>query len=340
MELPSFSLFPPQASADAHRVDNLFFFIILLCLFFSVLTAILLLYFAVRYRRRKIDEPPPPAAHASNVMEYLWCAGLLVLFMVMFFWSAFVYVDLQRPPEDALEVYVVGKQWMWKVQHPDGQREINELHVPVGQPIKMIITSEDVIHSFFIPAFRVKMDAVPGRYTFMTFTPSKPGRYHIFCAQYCGTEHSLMRGTVVVMEAAEYQQWLDSHADLSMALRGRQLFLKQQCIACHSVTPTGRAPLLENLYRQRVTLSDGSTVIADENYLREHIRNPPGRRPVVAGWQPIMPEYDDQQLSETELQQIIAFIKALRSGQTPTRNEATPPPRPDQWKKPTPESPR
>jgi cytochrome c oxidase subunit 2 len=268
-------------------------------------------------------------------MEYIWCAGLLVLFMIMFFWSAVVYVDRQRPPEDALDVYVVGKQWMWKVQHPDGQREINELHVPVGQPIKMIITSEDVIHSFFIPAFRVKVDAVPGRYTYMTFTPSKPGRYHIFCAQYCGTEHSLMRGTVVVMEPAEYQHWLDSQADLSMALRGRQLFFKHQCITCHGGTPSGRAPLLENLYNQRVTLSDGSTVLADENYLRESIRNPKAK--IVSGWRPIMPEFDERQLSETDLQQLIAYIKTLRTGQTPTRNEATrpPPPPPDKEKTPS-----
>jgi len=337
MDMPSFSLFPPQASADAHKVDTLFFFIILVSVFFSVLTAVLLLYFAVRYRKRG-DEAPPPEQHASNTMEYLWCAGLLVIFMVMFFWSAWLYVERTRPPEDALEIYVVGRQWMWKVQHPDGQREINDLHVPAGQPVKVIITSEDVIHSFFIPAFRTKTDAVPGRYTYMTFTPTQPGRYHLFCAQYCGTEHSLMRGTVTVMDPAEYQTWLSSKADLSMALRGRQLFLKLRCVTCHAETPSGRAPLLENLYRQRVRLSDGSSVVADEDYLRESIRDPGAR--IVAGYQNIMPKFDEGQLSETELQQVIAYIKTLKTGDTPTRNEQTPPPAPDEWKKTEPESPR
>jgi cytochrome c oxidase subunit II len=336
--LPSFSLFPEQASADAHKVDQLYFFILLVCLFFSVLTAVLLLYFAVRYRKRRFDEPTPPVKHASNTMEYLWCAGLFAIFMVMFFWSATLYVTMQRPPEDALEIYVVGRQWMWKVQHPDGQREINEMHVPVGQPVKLIITSEDVIHSYYIPAFRVKQDAVPGRYSYMNFTASKPGRYHLFCAEYCGTEHSRMRGTIVAMEPSEYQEWLNSKADLSMALRGRQLFLRQQCVACHAETPSGRAPSLENLYRRRVTLKDGSTVIADEDYLRESIRRPKAR--IVAGYEPIMPEFDEDRLSETELQQIIAFIKTLKTGDTPARNERTPPPLPDEWKKPEGESPR
>jgi cytochrome c oxidase subunit 2 len=327
MEFPDFSLFPEQASTIAGPVDGLYFFIILISLFFSLLTAGLLIYFAIKYRRRVGNEEPPQergTGHASIRMELFWSGGLLVLFLVIFFWSAIVYVRMMRPPDDALEVWVVGKQWMWKVQHPDGQREINELHVPVGQPVKIIMTSEDVIHSFFIPAFRVKQDAVPGRYTYMWFQATKPGRYHLFCAEYCGTNHSRMRGTVVAMEPAEYQAWLASKADLSMAQRGRQLFLKHQCVACHTPGGQQRAPSLENLYMRKVPLDDGREVVADDNYLRESIRFPKAK--IVAGHAPIMPAYDDEQLSEEELQQLIAWIKGLKTGETPARNEQTPAP--------------
>ena len=185
---------------------------------------------------------------------------------------------MMRTPDDAMEVYVVGKQWMWHLQHPEGgQREINELHVPVGRPVKLIMTSEDVIHDFFVPAFRVKQDVVPGRYTYMWFQATKAGDYHLFCAQYCGTQHSRMGGWVHVMEPDEYQKWLSSKADLSMALRGRQLFLKYQCIACHSGDSKAHAPLLEDLYRKQVSLDDGRTVEANEDYIRRV--DPRARRP-------------------------------------------------------------
>jgi cytochrome c oxidase subunit 2 len=344
---PDFSLFPEQASTFAGSVDGLYFFIIGVCFFFSVVTAVLLIVFALKYRRRAGNELPPQ--HVDSIkMEIGWSSALLVLFVGIFCWSARLFFVMAQPPADALEIYVVGKQWMWKVQHEEGQREINELHVPVGRPILLIMTSEDVIHSFSVPAFRIKQDVLPGRFTTLWFEATRSGRYHLFCAQYCGTQHSRMGGWVTVMEPADYEAWLTgamppasrpagtmdqapaeewltgSQADLSMATRGRQLFLKLQCIACHSGDSRARAPLLEELYGKTVTLADGSTVVADDNYIRESIRQPGAK--IVAGYQPIMPVFGPEQVDETELQQLVVFIKSLGRGQTPMRNERTPPP--------------
>ncbi|MBY0528248.1 MAG: cytochrome c oxidase subunit II [Gemmataceae bacterium] len=345
---PGFSLFPEQASTFAGPVDTVYFAIVLVSVFFSALTAILLFFFAIKYRRRSNDEFPQPTIGSSR-LEVSWVCFLIVVFLSMFFWSAQVYLAMARPPDHALEIYVVGRQWMWKVQHLEGQREINELHVPLGRPIKLVMTSEDVIHSFYVPAFRLKQDVLPGRYTSLWFQATKPGRYRLFCAEYCGTDHSRMGGWVTVMEPAEYEAWLTGatapattrpagtvervpaddwllggRADLSMATRGRQLFLKHQCIACHSADARARAPVLEELAGATVPLQDGRRAIADDDYLRESIRLP--RAKVVAGYQPIMPDYPPDQLDESELQQLLTFIKSLKRGQTPRRNEETPPP--------------
>jgi cytochrome c oxidase subunit 2 len=223
-----------------------------------------------------------------------------------------------------MEIYVVGKQWMWKLQHQGGQREINQLHVPVGRPVKLILTSEDVIHSFFLPAFRLKQDALPGRYVTAWFEATRPGRYDLFCAEYCGTDHSGMIGSVVVQEPAEFEAWLGSNAEGSLALEGRKLFLKLQCLSCHSSDARARAPVLESVYGQAVPLEGGGTVPADEGYLRESIRNP--RAKVVQGWQPIMPPYGPEQVDELGLIQLVAYIKGLRPGMTPSRTEAFPSP--------------
>ena len=275
---PEFSLFPEQASAAAPGVDLLFFFIIGVSVFFATVTAVLLIYFALRYRRESEDQFPKPI-HGSTGMEIVWAVlpagavpGDVLLGRVP------VPRHDARRRDDAMEVYVVGKQWMWHLQHPEGgQREINELHVPVGRPVKLIMTSEDVIHDFFVPAFRVKQDVVPGRYTYLWFKATKAGDYHLFCAQYCGTQHSRMGGWVHVMEPDEYEKWLSSKADLSMALRGRQLFLKYQCIACHSGDSQAHAPLLEDLYGKQVSLDDGRTVEADEEYIRRVDPRPEGQ---------------------------------------------------------------
>jgi cytochrome c oxidase subunit II len=322
--IAEFSLFPDQASTVAHRVDHVYYYIIGTTVGISTAVAVLVIYFAIKYRRRS-EEPPKPI-HGSLTLETLWTVIPLLIALSMFVWSTRVYFDMVRPPDDALEVYVVGRQWMWKLQHPDGQREINELHIPVGQPVKLILASEDVIHSFFVPDFRTKQDAVPGRYTYSWFQATKPGTYRLNCAEYCGTDHSRMIGWVVAQDPADYQDWLSSRADRSLATRGRQRFLQFQCITCHSGDSQARAPNLEGLYNRLVHLQGGGTVVADENYLRESILNP--RAKVVAGYEPIMPTFQGK-MQEEELIELLAFIKALRPGGTPNRNEESVAPQSD-----------
>jgi len=325
MLLADVALFPDQASTVAPRVDRLYFFIIGTTVAVSTIVAVLVIYFAVKYRRR--TEAPPKPIVGSLLLESLWSGIPLVIALFMFVWAARLYFDIVTPPEDAIEVFVVGRQWMWTVQHREGQREKNELHVPVGKPIKITLASEDVIHSFFVPDFRVKQDAVPGRYTHMWFEATKPGRYRLYCAEYCGTEHSKMVGWVVVQDRAEYEEWLASRADLSMALRGRQLFLEFQCVTCHSADSQAKAPILEALYNRPVPLRDGTLVPrADDDYLRESILNPPAK--VVAGYEPIMPTFQGI-VTEEQLLELIAFIKALRPGETPPRNEQSTAPQSD-----------
>jgi cytochrome c oxidase subunit 2 len=335
-----FQLLPDQASTMAPRIDMLFWFITAVCAFFIVAIAVMLITFAVRYRRRTEDYFPTPLV-GSTPIEIVWTVIPLCLVMIMFVWGVRLYFDYVRAPDNALEVYVVGKQWMWHLQHPGGQREINALHIPVGRPVKLIMTSEDVIHDFYVPAFRVKMDAVPGKYTNLWFEATKAGTYNFFCALYCGTDHSRMIGKVVAMEPAEYEAWLNSNrADRSLALQGRQLFQKLQCVTCHRAEANNRAPILEGLYGRRVELEGGGSAVADESYIRESILYP--ARKVRAGWRPIMPTFKGQ-VSEDDLVRLVAFIKGMKLGDTPSRVEhATPPPeekaaegkKPDEGKKP------
>jgi cytochrome c oxidase subunit 2 len=321
--LADVGLFPDSASTVSAPVDRLYFFVVGTTVAISTIVAVLVIYFAVRYRRR--GDEIPPQIEGSMVLEVSWTAIPLMIVLFIFGWSAKLYLNIVRPPDDALEVYVIGRQWMWKLQHPDGQREINELHIPVGRPVKLILASEDVIHSFFVPDFRTKQDAVPGRYTYTWFQATKPGRYRIYCAEYCGTDHSKMIGWVVAQDPADYEQWLSSKADRSLALRGRQRFLEYQCIGCHSANSTAKAPVLEAIYGRQIALQNGATVLADENYLRESILNP--RAKIVAGFEPIMPTF--QGIKEEELLELLAFIKALRPGETPPRNEQSNPPQSD-----------
>jgi cytochrome c oxidase subunit 2 len=315
-------LFPEQASTHAERVDALFFFMLAVTGAVAVLVIVLILYFAVRYRRRTEGQPTPRIL-GSRWLETVWSVVPFFLFLIMFAWGAEVYFALTQPPADALEVYVVGKQWMWKVQHPEGQREINELHVPVSKPIKLTLTSEDVIHDFAVPAFRTKIDVLPGRYVHTWFQATKSGRFRLYCNQYCGTNHAGMTGYIVVMEPAEYGAWLNSQAEGSLALEGRKLFLKLQCVGCHSADSRARAPVLEDLFGRTVHLRDGRTVTADEGYIRESILKPQAK--VVAGWEPIMPTFQGQ-VDEEDLIKLIAYIKSLRPGQTPVRTEEAAPP--------------
>ncbi|HLJ94060.1 MAG TPA: cytochrome c oxidase subunit II [Gemmataceae bacterium] len=314
--------FPQEASTTARDVDIFLYFLISVCGSVGLLVAFLLIYFSIRYRRRP-GHLPLPSVRTNVPLELFWTLTPVGIFMVFFVWGATIYFGAYRAPDDATVIYGQGKQWMWKFQHPEGQREINELHVPIGRPIKVLLTSEDVIHSFFVPDFRVHMDVLPDRYTSTWFQPTVAGTYHLFCSQYCGTNHAGMVGTVYVLKPADYQEWLNSHSEGSLALEGRKVFLKYRCISCHSADEHARAPVLENLYGSRVRLNNAESVIADEGYIRESILYPGAK--IVAGWQNLMPSFKGQ-VSEEEIIELIAFIKALGRGQTPPRVESYPPP--------------
>jgi cytochrome c oxidase subunit 2 len=308
--MPSLPIFPEQASTFAGRVDLLFAFLCAISIFFSVLIAGFLAVFAVQYRRKSADERPAEV-HEPLALELAWTIVPLLIVTVIFFWSAEIFVSMNRAPKQAMDIYVVGKRWMWKVQHISGQREINELHVPVGVPIRLSLTSEDVIHSFFVPAFRMKKDAVPGRYATAWFQATKPGRYHLFCAEYCGTKHSGMIGWIVVMEPAEFQAWLSGGASgMSLAAAGQKLFGELACVTCHRADSQGRGPNLEGVFGKTVALASGESVIADEGYIRESIVTPSAK--VVSGYQPVMPTYQGL-VNEEGLLQLIAYIQTLKA---------------------------
>jgi cytochrome c oxidase subunit II len=304
-----FPLFPPQASTVAARVDHLYFFLIAVSTFFSLLIATLLVVFVVRYRRRAPGELPRPI-HGSIALELTWTIIPLIIALGTFVWSADVFVEGRRVPPGAMEVYVVGKRWMWKTQHMTGQREINELHVPVGVPVRLTMTSEDVIHSFYIPAFRTKQDVLPGRYSTAWFQATATGDYHLFCAEYCGTKHSQMIGAIHVMEPAAFQTWLAGGATGSPAEEGSKLFQSLACITCHRADAQGRGPRLEGLFGRTVRLSTGETIVADADYIRESILNPTAK--VVEGYQPIMPTFQGL-VSEEGVMQLIAYIQSLQA---------------------------
>jgi len=317
-----FPLFPEQASSVAADVDNLYFFLLAVTAFFSTLIAGLVIYFAIRYRRRSEVELPEPIT-GSTKLETLWTVIPAIIVMVIFAWGAKVFLSLHRAPSDATPIYVVGKQWMWKLQHLEGQREINELHVPVGRSVKLIMSSEDVIHSFYIPAFRVKADVLPGRYTSIWFKATKPGEYHLFCAEYCGTKHSGMIGKVVAMEPVAYETWLGGGPrEQSMTARGQFLFQNFSCHTCHRADGQGRGPALESIFGKTITLQNGQKVVVDDNYLRESILAPSSK--VLAGYQPVMPAFQGV-VNEDGLVQLLAYIKSL-APQAATLPESAPPP--------------
>lgn len=296
-----------EASKLAPQVDLLFTFLVSVTIFFTLLIAVLIVIFAIKYRKQK--HPHAEQIEGNIPLELTWTLVPLAITMVMFVWGAAIYFIESRPPKASMEIYAVGKQWMWKFQHTEGIREINELHVPVGQNVKMIMSSQDVIHDFFVPAFRIKADVIPGRYTVTWFRPTQPGRYHLFCAQYCGTLHSGMIGEVVVMEPMDYQNWLSGGgAEGSLAGTGYKLFQQYGCATCHRSDTQGRGPYLVGVYGKPVLLDDGRTVLADENYIRESILNPGAK--VVAGFKPIMPTFQGQ-LSEEELMALIEYVKSL-----------------------------
>jgi cytochrome c oxidase subunit 2 len=301
-------LFPESASTMAPRVDALYFFLLGLAVFFSLLIAGLITYYALKFRRRS-PRAIGAQSHGNLVLELAWTVIPLMITMVIFVWGAGLYFAMSRPPDDALDIYVVGKQWMWKFQHLDGQREINELHVPVGRAVRLIATSEDVIHDWFVPAFRVKADVIPGRYVNIWFQATKPGRYHLFCAEYCGTKHSGMTGEVVVMQPRDYQLWLGGgETGGTLASAGERLFVDLACNTCHRPDSQGRGPVLDGLIGKTVKLQSGESIVADEAYVRESILNPSAK--ITSGYQPIMPTFQGL-VTEEQVLQIIEYVKSL-----------------------------
>ncbi len=310
-------LFPEQASQLAWQVDGLYFLLIAVSAFFTLLIFVAVFFFAVKYRRSA--HPHPEHIEGSLPLELTWTLIPLGICMIFFAWGSLIYFQEARPPKGAMEVYVVGKQWMWKFEYETGQREINTLHVPLGRDVKLVMSSQDAIHSLFIPAFRVKADVLPGRFTSLWFHPTKVGTYHLFCSQYCGTDHSGMIGEVTVMDPVAYQAWLaGSTTSGTLATSGEQLFQQMGCSGCHHSDGQGRAPVLNGLYGNTVQLQDGRTAVADENYIRQAILNPGTN--LVAGYKPIMPTFQGQ-ISEENLMALVAYIKSL--GQAPSSNQAS-----------------
>jgi len=307
----NFPLFPPRASALAWQVDGLYFLLIAVSAFFTLLIFALIFVFAVKYRRDK--HPHAVQIEGSLPLELTWTLIPLGICMIFFAWGSLIFFQEARPPKGSMEIYAVGKQWMWKFEHETGQREINQLHVPIGQDVKMIMSSQDVLHSFFVPAFRVKADVLPGRFTTTWFHPTKTGSYYLFCAEYCGTQHSGMIGEVVVMEPAAFQAWLSGGgASGSLSANGQQLFQQLGCVTCHRFDTQGRGPNLNGVFGKQVLLEDGRTIVADENYVRESILNPGAK--VVSGFKPIMPSFQGQ-VSEESLMALVAYVKSLAQPQ-------------------------
>jgi cytochrome c oxidase subunit 2 len=305
------SFFPAPASTLAPAVDHLFIAMLALTGCVALAIAVLMVCFVVRYRRgSSADRSDPPTG--AFWLEVAWTGLPLAGFFVIFLWSTNVFSQFYRPPKDATPVYVLAKQWMWRIQHVNGRREINQLHVPLGYPVKLVMSSQDVIHSFYVPAFRLKQDVLPGRYTYAWFQPTRLGSFTFTCAQYCGSLHYSMLGQVIVMRPSDYARWLASgNEDQSMVARGAALFREAGCSGCHEPDSSVHAPELRALYDMRVELTDGSSVLADDNYLLDCILEPERER--VLGYPPIMPSFKGQ-LTPDDLDALITFIK---SGQAP-----------------------
>jgi cytochrome c oxidase subunit II len=299
---------PERASTIAGSVDFLFLVMTGLSLLIVVSITALIVFFSVKYHRgARVNRVRD--IRADNKLEFTWSVVPLALALVVFGWSAALFSNMTRPPEDTLDIFITGRMWMWKAQHPDGQREINELHVPRGQPVRLIMISQDVIHSFFVPAFRVKQDVLPGRYTTLWFEATRTGEYHLFCAEYCGAKHAYMVGRVVVLEPFQYQEWLSQQpVTEAVPITGERLFTQLGCASCHLPDDTGRRPSLVGIIGQPREMETGEVVVADDNYLRQSILEPQAK--VVAGYPPIMPSYQNR-VTEDDLAQLILYIRSL-----------------------------
>jgi cytochrome c oxidase subunit 2 len=307
--LQGFPLYPPQASKIAPQMDALYFFMVLVSLVGLTIVILLVLSFSLLYHKRR--NPQATQIEGSTLLEATWTIIPLGLFLIMFVWGALIYFRVYTPPANAMNIYVVGKQWMWKAEHPGGQHEINSLHIPTGRAIQLTIISQDVFHSFSIPAFRVKREAIPGRYTTVWFEPTQTGTFHLFCTQYCGTNHSQMIGDIVVMTPDDYKAWLaGSTSGNSLAQDGERLFASLSCNACHNDTPNARGPNLYNFYGSDVMLSTGKTVKADDAFIRTSILQ--ASQDIKQGFLPIMPTYQGQ-ISEEGVIALVEYIKTLKS---------------------------
>jgi cytochrome c oxidase subunit 2 len=316
------ALFPREASTIAPYTDALYFFLLLITVVGLILVGVLIIGFSIRYRAAK--HPVAVQVEGSTLLEATWTIIPLALFLVCFVWGALLYFRIYTPPTNAMNVYVVGKQWMWKAEHPGGQHEINALHVPTGRPVQLTMISQDVFHSFSVPDFRVKREVIPGRYSTVWFEATEPGTYHIFCTQYCGTQHSGMIGEVTALSPDDYQKWTqESTSGMSLAQNGERLFASMGCNACHSGSAAARGPNLAGVYGSKLRLTNGSQVLVNDAYLRDAILNP--SQHITAGYAPIMPTYQGQ-VSEEGLIDLVEYIKSLDSNyrvqQTLTTSES------------------
>jgi cytochrome c oxidase subunit 2 len=303
------ALFPREASTIAPYADALYFFLLTITVIGLVLVATLVFGFSIRYRQS--NHPVAEQVEGSTLLEATWTIIPLALFLVVFVWGALLYFRIYTPPANSMNIYVVGKQWMWKAEHPGGQHEINALHVPTGRPVQLTMISQDVFHSFSIPDFRVKREVIPGRYSTVWFEATTPGTYHLFCTQYCGTNHSQMIGEITVLTPEDYQKWTEgSTSGMSLAQNGERLFATMGCNACHSGSAAARGPNLAGVYGSKLQLASGSEVLVNEAYLRDAILNP--SQHVTAGYAPIMPTYQGQ-VSEDGLIDLVEYIKGLDS---------------------------
>jgi cytochrome c oxidase subunit 2 len=311
-------LWPESASTLSPWVDGLYIFLLLVSFAMTALIFVMVAVFAVKFRKRPGHKAEQ--IEGSTLLELTWSVIPFGVMMIFFVWGALIYFKERTPPQNSAEVYIVAKQWMWKIEHMEGQREINELHVPVGRDVKLIMTSQDVIHSFYMPAFRIKQDVLPGRYTMEWFHATKPGTYHLFCAEYCGTQHSGMIGSIIVMEDRDYMAWLSGGGNQPLAVTGEKLFSELGCITCHRSDTQGRGPNLVGVFGKPVLLEDGRTVNADENYVRESILEPAAK--IVNGFKPVMPTFQGQ-VTDEQLNALVAYVKSLNQPQSGQAANAT-----------------
>jgi len=311
---------PDVASTFAEQWEGLYAYLLGVTVFFTIAICATILYFCVKYSRKSDADRPEPTKD-GKLLEILGSVIPFILVMIMFFWGAKLYFDSRMPPKDAIEILVTGKQWMWKLQHPNGKREINDLHVPVGVPIKLTMTSEDVIHSFYLPDFRKKMDVVPGKYTQMWFLPEEEGSYNLFCAEYCGTEHSLMVGKLYVVGQEEYQAWLNTRwVDAPMAsvdmndpvAAGEEIWDTNCAAACHTGKAGAIAPNIVDKFGTMRDLEGGEQILMDENYVRNSMQNP--NEHIAKGYSPAMTSFKGL-LNTTQMNQVIAYLKSRSSAE-------------------------